>query len=156
MRVGADHQPMHEAAEHLGGVPDRLAPADLNVIGVEEQRIPTEFMNADFKRHARACAGLGKNHRPSLALEGFLVMAALLLEMTGHRENLHDLLARKIGFLEKMFHVSFGYFFAASTPRTMSVARSSCSRVVISGGSGRTVWVPATGARRPASRSSVT
>jgi hypothetical protein len=50
-------------------------------------------VDADFERDASPGARLGEDHCPSLAGQGFLVTAALLLEMAGHGENLHDLVA---------------------------------------------------------------
>ena len=78
LRIGADDRAVNHAAQHAGGVLDRLAAAQLNVIGVQKHHPGTQFADASLERDAGARGGLGKNQRPRLARERLCRMRAAL------------------------------------------------------------------------------
>ena len=87
----ADDRAVNHAAQHAGGVLDRLAAAQLNVIGIEKHRLPAQFADADLKRNPRARGRFGKDQRPGLAGQrlGFM-LAALAFEPDGVAQNFYQ------------------------------------------------------------------
>ncbi len=75
---GADHDAVHVAAHHVGGVPDGLADAQLDVARIEEHRLGAELLDADLEAHARARRGLHEDHRDGAAGEHGVRLARLL------------------------------------------------------------------------------
>ncbi len=104
VRVGPHNQAVHEPRQDPGGVGNRLAPAKVKVVLVQEERVATQLMNADLERDTGARAGLGEDQRPSLAREHRLVPKALPFELPGHRKDLGRLLRREVRLLQKVLH----------------------------------------------------
>jgi hypothetical protein len=104
----ADNQPVHETRQHLGGVLNRFAATDLDIVFVEEKRIPTEFMNADFEGDARAGRRFGENQSPRLSLQrsGRSLPPARSLQLAGEGEQLRQLGPLEVGFFEEVLHRS--------------------------------------------------
>ena len=65
--------------EHPGGVLYRLAAADLQIAGGEEQRLPAQLVHADLKGNPGTGGGFLKDHAQSLALQMVVGDAVLLL-----------------------------------------------------------------------------
>ncbi len=76
--VGADHDPVEIAGEDPCGVPDRLAPAQLDVAGGEEERVPAELEGADLEGDPGAGGALGEDHPQGLPGERLLPVLASL------------------------------------------------------------------------------
>jgi hypothetical protein len=78
LRESADHDAVDVAGEHPGGVPDRLAAAELDVAGGEEERVGAELTGTDLERDAGPGTALGEDERHGLALKrAFGVFARL-------------------------------------------------------------------------------
>ena len=97
LRVGADHTTVNHPAEDARGVLHRFAATHLDFVGDQEQRVAAEFVNTHVERHAGARRGLGENHRPRLAGEGFGILAAISFEIDSRRQH--------------RLHVGGGHFF---------------------------------------------
>jgi hypothetical protein len=91
----ADHDAVHVAREHAGRVLDGLAPADLDVAGREEQRVPAELERPHLERDAGAGAALGEDHAQRLAGERAVGIRAPL-HQGGQVEQGADLSFREI------------------------------------------------------------
>ena len=89
----ADHDAVAVPAHHVGGVLDGLADAELDVVGVEEDGLGAQLLDADLEAHARARAGLHEDHRHRAAGEERLRGAPLLrlLERVTEVEQRDDL-----------------------------------------------------------------
>ena len=46
---GPNDRAMHHPAEDAGGVSDGFAPAELNIIGIQEKGIAAEFVDSNFE-----------------------------------------------------------------------------------------------------------
>ncbi len=69
VRKGADHDPIHVARQHAGGIRDRLTTPELNVARREKERVPAELPRADLERHARPGGGFHEDHPQRLTRE---------------------------------------------------------------------------------------
>ena len=58
----ADHDDVDHARNHLGGILDRLATAQLRIAGIQEHRVTAELVDAGFERQARARGILLEDH----------------------------------------------------------------------------------------------
>ena len=103
---GTDHDPVQIPGQHPGGVLHRFPPPDLQVVGGEEQAIPSQLIDAGFKRDPRAGRGFLENHAQRLARQQGMVdpMPQLIFELIGQIEDSQDLLFREIQQFEKMIH----------------------------------------------------
>src|SRR5688572_33246588 len=78
MREGANHDHVDIARENARRVAKRLTSTDLDVAGRQEERVPTQLIRTDLKRHARACRALFENQTYALPREGLLLVHAAL------------------------------------------------------------------------------
>ena len=69
MRGGADHDGVDIARQHLGGVGDGLAAAELHLGAGQHDGLAAELAHADVEGDARAGRRLVEDHRQHLALE---------------------------------------------------------------------------------------
>ena len=104
---GADHDAVHVARQHPGGVRNRFSAPQLDVFGRKEQRLPPELRGPDLKGDPRARAGLGEHHRQRLPRQRRLPVAAVL-HLGREVEQLGDLVAGEVGDGQK---VPFGHEF---------------------------------------------
>ena len=74
---GADHHDVAHARDHLRGVLDRLAAAELRVARVEEDRRAAELVHAGLERQARARRLLLEDHRQRAVDERPVALVAL-------------------------------------------------------------------------------
>ena len=95
---GADHDAVDVAAHHVGGVLDRLADAELDVVGVEEDGLGAELLDAHLEAHPGARRGLHEDHGDGAAGEQRVRDAVLLrvLELGGEVEQGDDLGRREV------------------------------------------------------------
>src|SRR5882672_5167238 len=77
---GPDHHQVAHARDHLAGVLDRLAAAELRVAGIQVDRGAAELMHARFERQSRARRGLLEDHGERAVLEQ---LAAAELRVAG-------------------------------------------------------------------------
>jgi hypothetical protein len=61
--------PCTKREQHAGGVLNRLAATQLDVVPVQEERVSAQFVDADLEGHAGAGGRLREDHRPRLAGE---------------------------------------------------------------------------------------
>ena len=73
---GADDGPVNHAAENSGGVFDGFAATELDIVGVEEEDIATEFTNSDFERDAGSGRAFGEEEGPALVAQGMFAVVA--------------------------------------------------------------------------------
>ena len=101
---GADHQAVEVAREHGGGVPERLAPAELEVGGRQVEPGPSELVDADLERDTRSSRGLLEDHPERAAGEEVVLLAPglALLEVVGEVERRQELLAAPVGDASEM------------------------------------------------------
>ena len=99
--VGADHDAVHVAREHAGGIGDRLAAADLDVLAGEEEGLAAELVGADLKGDAGPGGRLGEDHGQGFPGEGGLPVL-LGLHPFGEVEELLDLRTAEVGDLEEV------------------------------------------------------
>ena len=102
--VGADHDRVEVAAEHVAGVSHGLADAQLDVVGVQIERLGAELGDADLERDARAGRGLGEDHADGLAGQQRMRLGTLLghLELAGQLDQPPDLGRREVVDGEKV------------------------------------------------------
>ncbi len=66
LREGADHRAVEHPAQHAGGVLDGFAAAaELEVVGVEKQRVAAEFADAHLEADPRAGGAFVEDHAPA-------------------------------------------------------------------------------------------
>ena len=85
---GPDDHAVHHAPEDAGGVLDRLAPAELDVVAGKEHREASQLADTDLEGNPGAGGGLRENHRPGLACErlgGMLAALRLQLHSLVHK-----------------------------------------------------------------------
>ena len=99
--VGADHDAVDVAGEDAGGVGDRLAAADLDVLAGEEERLAAKLVGTDLKRDPGPGGRLGEDHGQRLAAEGGVPIGTRFHPL-GEVEELLDLGAAEIGDLEEV------------------------------------------------------
>src|SRR5258706_10262378 len=96
---------MDHATQHAGGVFDRLATAEVNVICAEEQRFATKFTDADLEGNTGARGGLGEDQGPGLTGERLMLAAgSLTLENGTVRQDVIDVRRGHFFQTEKVFH----------------------------------------------------
>ena len=95
---GTDHDAVDVPAQHVGGVLDGLADAQLDVAGAQEHRLSAELLDADLEAHARTRARLHEDHRHSAPGKERMRRAALLgvLERGGQVEQGDDFGGREV------------------------------------------------------------
>ncbi len=69
MRAGPDDHPLEVAGENAGGVADRLAPTELELVGAKGDGMPAELGDPDLKRHSGARRRPLEEQRDRPALE---------------------------------------------------------------------------------------
>ena len=74
VREGAGHDAVDVAREHLGGVGDRLAAAELDVAAGEEERVAAHLGHARLEADPGAGRGLLEDHPQRLAVHVVLVL----------------------------------------------------------------------------------
>ena len=114
--VGADHDAVEVAREHARGVADRLAPAELDVAGGEEERVSAELEGADLEGDAGAGAALGEDHPQRLAGER-LVGVVAPLHAGGEIEDGEQLGAGEVGDGEEVTWGGHGEPIVVATSR---------------------------------------
>ena len=96
--IGTDHDAVEVAGKNARRVLHRLAAADLQVVGREENRHAAELIHTDLKGNTGAGGGLFKNHAEGFARQAamFNVVLLLILELVCQIQNLIDILAGQI------------------------------------------------------------
>ena len=91
------------AAEHLGGVGDRFAPPQLQIVHAEEERVPAELGHARLEGDAGARAGMLEDHAERFAGQIGMGLAAFVhpLELGGGFQHLGDFVRRQIGVVDQ-------------------------------------------------------
>ena len=150
---GADHDRVEVAGQDGAGVADRLAPAQLQVVGREVEAVAAELADSDLERDTSPCGGLLEDHPQRAAGEELVRLAGLLrfLERVGDVEHSLQLVgapaadAREVAALQVLrnlghrarAHASgidlsgLAHGAAASNPASSSRARSRCRPVNI-------------------------
>src|SRR5260370_34300244 len=154
--------------QHLGGVGDGLAAAELHLRAREHDRFTAELAHADVERHPGAGRRLFENHRQRLALERpFRLLMRLQLRLHGDAQGEHvaQLLGRKLAEIEKMAqslaHCPAARFIWPAESFTQASSRrptdsSISASVTINGGRNRTTFSPAPTVSSFCSRSALT
>ncbi|MPM65534.1 hypothetical protein SDC9_112431 [bioreactor metagenome] len=89
---GPDHDAVQIPAQHLCGVGDGFAAADLHPSLIEIKRRAAELMDADLERNPGPGRGLGENQTDALAREGLeIAPPAFPLESDGQFEQFFEL-----------------------------------------------------------------
>lgn len=102
---GADNGTVNHAAENPGGIFDGFAATELDVVGVEEEDIATEFTNSDFERDAGSGRAFGEEEGPALVAQGmFAVVASGGFHFLCRGENGDQICGEGRFDGEKMFH----------------------------------------------------
>ena len=95
--AGAQHDRVHHAAEHLGGVLDRLSPAQLHVVGREHEAGAAEAGDAAHERDPRAGGRALEDQGDHASVEQCRPsIGALALEPVGRVEDRRDRLGRVV------------------------------------------------------------
>jgi len=94
VREGSNRDRVDVTAEHHGGVADRLAAAQLEVVGAQVQRRPAEVRHADLEGDAGPRRGLLEDHPERAAGQDAMLLTRLLgpLQLVGEVEEDADLL----------------------------------------------------------------
>lgn len=81
---GADDRAVNHTTQDAGGIADRFAATELDIVCREEHDIAAQLADADFEADSCARGGLRKNESPDLGFEGAdRVMAPLLFQGGG-------------------------------------------------------------------------
>ena len=97
------HKTVDVAREHLRGVGDRLAAAELDVARGEEQGVAAELVHAHFERDPRARRGFLEDHRQGLPGERGAVFVLVFLHVRGEPEQLQDLVRGVVVHFNEVF-----------------------------------------------------
>src|SRR5688572_4314068 len=153
---GAHHDRMAIAGQHPGGVPDRLAPAQLRVPLAQHHRVSAQLVDPDLEAGPRARRGLLEDHpqHPPRAGGVCLPDRAQEAELLGALDEGLDLAVRQVPEAEEVALAR--HHPSARTASMMASASSISARVTMSGGAKRTTLPPAMETSRPRSRALVT
>ena len=108
MVEGADNQPVNEPRKDPGGVLDRLALPQMNVIAIEEDRIASEFVDSHLEGYPGPGARFGENQGPGLAGENVPgdSFPRFALNSRALAKTSPEVLFRlKVGLFEEVFHL---------------------------------------------------
>jgi hypothetical protein len=102
--IGADHDDVAHARDHLGGVLHRFAAPELRIAGIEVDRRAAELVHASLEGEARARAGLLEDHHQRAVLQGPMALVGLEAGLDDARalEDVVEFLAREILELQEM------------------------------------------------------
>src|SRR5882672_25647 len=127
---GPDHHQVAHARDHLAGVLDRLAAAELRVAGIQVDRGAAELMHARFERQSRARRGLLEDHGERAVLERPVAPVALelVLDPARAREQVLVFRAREILELQEMPQRDLRLLHAHARAATAAAGRARNSR----------------------------
>src|SRR5690606_14968066 len=103
---GADDGAVDHAAEDSGGVLDRLAPAQLEVVRVEKHGASAQFVEANLETDPGPGGGLGEDHGPGFTSERLSGNAARDLALLGLFHEMADFVSGERFDSEEVFHGS--------------------------------------------------
>ena len=95
---GTDHNAVQIPGQHPGGILHRFSPADLQIVGAEEQGHAPQLIHAHLKGDPGPGGRFLKDHPQGLALEMMMGNAVFLLvfQLIRQVQNVDDLLAGKV------------------------------------------------------------
>ena len=102
--VGADEDAVDIARQHARRVLHRLAAADLQIAGAQEERLPAQLIHPHLEGHARARRGFLEDHRQGFSLEVWVrnALFELVFEIQPEIHDILNLFAGKITQGEKI------------------------------------------------------
>ena len=106
---GADHDAVQVPGQHPGSVLNGLAPANLQILGAEEEGGSPQLIHPHLKGHPGAGGGLGKDHPQALSPQDGVgnLVGLFVFQPVGQIQQGDDFFPRQVQQLEQMVHPWF-------------------------------------------------